>query len=148
MSEFGIGIKVVIVCIMLLGVDIFVSSTGNFSIALKKWKNQAFIGNAGEFHDAIDFTGSEEGFDGIEVDPYKVDVCFIPVELDEKVSKLHVLCSPSLRRNWRFLEVSRSKALLLCTSRDCMCSSMSFPSSVGTPEVFDDKIDLSPLPVP
>ena len=132
------------VSIIVLGVDIFVSSTGNFSIGMKKRKNEAFVGTAGESDDVIDFTGSEF-LDGVEVDhikpsfwlqAYKVDVCFVPVELDEKVARLHVECLPSLRRNKHFLEVSRSKVLLICTSRGRMCSSMSFPSSVGTPEVL------------
>ena len=36
MSEFGIGIKLVTVGFIMLGLDIFVSSTGDFSIGMKK----------------------------------------------------------------------------------------------------------------
>merc|ERR1712178_498489 len=58
-------------------VDIFVSSTGNYSIIrlehMKKMKNNAIVGNIGHFDNEIDMAGLE-GFPGIKVENIKPQV--------------------------------------------------------------------------
>ena len=54
--------------IVVLEIDILVSSTGNFNISMKKLKNNAFVGNTGHVDDEIDLAGSE----GLEGMPQKI----------------------------------------------------------------------------
>merc|ERR1711861_115574 len=58
-------------------IDIFVSSTGNYKIItlehMKKMKNNAIVGNIGQFDNEIDMAGLE-GFPGIQCDNIKPQV--------------------------------------------------------------------------
>merc|ERR1712070_1174995 len=107
-------------------IDIFTSATGNFNIItlehMKKMKNNAIVGNIGNFDNEIDMAGLE-GFEGIKVEnikpqvdrfvfpdghgvivlaswkgdkKYENKVYLLPKLLDEKVAALHL---PALGAN-------------------------------------------------
>ena len=88
-------------------------------VTIKKWKNQAFVGNVGEFHDAMDFPGSE-GLDGIEVG-------FLPVELDERWRNCTLMLTVPTRQPAVSRGVKVEGTFALCQSRSyvALCSSTS-----------------------
>merc|ERR1712124_26941 len=71
------GYQVVTLEAVVSEMDIFVTTTGNFSIItldhMKKMKNNAIVGNIGHFDNEIDMTALE-GFPGIKVENIKPQV--------------------------------------------------------------------------
>ena len=51
---------------VVLEIDIFVSSTGNFNFSMKKFKNKAFVENTGYLDNEID-CASADGLEGVKV---------------------------------------------------------------------------------